>query len=118
MIRLTERGSDNEVYVAPHQVARLVPKKAALGKSTFTVLNTVEDDIGRYTEVNESPADICRLIAAWERRYTAAMIVENNELPIFVFMDGKFIRFVCCERTHEMNASRDIPETDVSAVHQ
>lgn len=118
MIRLTERSTNTEVYMAPRAVARLMPKKAVLGKNTYTILNTVEDDINKYVEVNETPADICRLIAAWERRYTASIIVDQGELPIFVFMDGNAIRFVCCQHTSELNKAANIEERDFAAAHQ
>lgn len=118
MIRLTERGSNAEIYVPPHVLSRLGPKKVTLGKGTFTNVNTVEDEGNRFFEVNESPADICRLIAAWERRYTASIIVDQGELPIFVFMDGNAIRFVCCQHTSELNKAANIEERDFAAVHQ
>jgi hypothetical protein len=118
MIRLTERGTDAEVYIQPHTIVRFTPKTAALGKKTYTYVGTIEADSSRYFEANESPADICRLIAAWERRYTASIIVDNGELPIFVFMDGNAIRFVCCQHTSELNKAADIQERDFAAAHE
>jgi hypothetical protein len=105
MIRLTDYATEVCVHeVAPAQIVRTVRRASTLGVYVTDV--TLTD--GVMISVTETQSDVARLLAAWERRYSAPEIVRNNDLPISVGMEvkgdgSKLIMFRCCQYTHDLN---------------
>lgn len=113
MIRLTQRRNGATFQVAP--AAILTAGVYANAEKTNYVSYT--DDGGDGVEIVEQPADVARLLAAWELRHHASEL--RGTLPISVGMDVKdgvpFISFHCCSLT---KALKDKAEAQAAAARK
>lgn len=97
----------NTVLIAPEHIVRTSEHtfKKENSDDTYnrTSLTLVNGD--SYTDIVESPLDIARLRAAWERRYDACHLGERitGELPIAVAMGTGGITLIYCIHTHNAN---------------
>lgn len=92
MLRLPYAG--NFIFIDPEKIRRVVPvviKGNDIGHCDIYTDETYSQ------RVEVSAVDVCRLKAAWELRYSASKIVENNDVPIYIYMAENGFQFVCCD---------------------
>lgn len=93
----------NFVFIDPEKIKRVVP---VVIKGDDIGLCDIYTDETYSQRVEVSAIDVCRLKAAWERRYTVPVVIENGDLPIFVFMGDNGINISCCDYTRKLREAK------------
>jgi hypothetical protein len=101
VIRLPYAG--NFIFIDPEKIKRVVPvviKGADIGHCDIYTGESYSQ------RVEVSAVDVCRLKAAWERRYTVPEVIDNGDLPIFLAMNDHGIQISCCDYTRKLREAR------------
>jgi hypothetical protein len=101
VIRLTLSNGIANLF-APHKITQAGERRPIdLSPRNFIIVDDHE------ITVRESPADVARLLAAWELRLNASEL--RGTLPIAVGMTeaGDGVEFHCCQYTARLKAERE-----------
>jgi hypothetical protein len=105
MLRLTHAG--HPVFLSPEHIISIVPVVVTNVVHGCDVRTLEPGSFSGSYRVEETAADVCRLKAAWERRYTVPEIVDNGDLPIFMWVVPETgINVACCDYTRKLREAR------------